>query len=475
MPIMKGLQIEKRKVAVIGFGISGKSVSSFFLANAISVDVFEDKPAESFDQQMLSEFTADIRFSIYYGGASNDMNVADYDYVIASPGVPLTHPIVSRAREEDVEYVTDINVFLRLFRSRYPHGTVISITGSNGKSTTVSLMHDALKAAGTDVYLGGNIGTSPLDFFSQIRTEKPVIILETSSYQLEYLKPEDYFDIAGITNISDNHLNRYGGNKGVYAKAKLGGIHPDYTDVIVNLDDEDSKKYIIPFLPSRHVLGIQFEFGFSTNVISLEDDTLVHRTEDESITFVESVSKMRIKGIHNVYNCAFVCAALALLEISPDPDIERAIYDFNGLIHRTQFLGEIDGVTYVNDSKSTSPDATNKALETVASSKNVILITGGNDKDIPYDPMRDAWTQYVKGMVLLPGSANPKLKMLADGSGVELLGDVLTMQEAFDVARCAAVEGDMVLLSPATDSHASFKSFEDRGNQFMECVRNSRT
>jgi UDP-N-acetylmuramoylalanine--D-glutamate ligase len=471
---MKGLHIEKRKVAVIGFGISGKSVCSFFLAHGVSVDVFEDKPADSFEQGTLSEFMSDIRFSICFGGSTDDFDVTRYDYVIASPGVPLTHPIIVRAHAEDVEFVTDINVFLRLFRSRYPHGNVISVTGSNGKSTTVSLMYDALTAAGVDAYLGGNIGMSPLDFFTQIRTERPVVILETSSYQLEYLKLEDYFDIAAITNISDNHLNRYGGNKGTYAKAKLGGIHPEYTDVVVNFDDEDSKKYVIPFLPSKHVLGVQFESGFSENVISLENNSLVHRTEGESVTYIESVSKMHIKGIHNVYNCAFVCAILVLLEISPNQTIEQAVCDFKGLLHRTQFLGEIDGVTYVNDSKSTSPDATNKALETVASSKNVILITGGNDKDISYEPMRAAWTKYVKGIILLPGSANPKLKVLADGSGVELLGDVQTMQEAFDVARSFAREGDMVLLSPATDSHASFKSFEDRGNQFIECVQSLR-
>jgi UDP-N-acetylmuramoylalanine--D-glutamate ligase len=469
---MKGLHIQNSKIAVIGFGISGKSVAQYFLKNDIAVDVFEDKPEEQFDQQSIAGFVSDDLFTIYFGNTSEDVNIAQYDYVVASPGVPLTHPIIERAKEAGVEFVTDINIFLRLFRKQYPHGKVISITGSNGKSTTVSLMYEALKTAGVDVYLGGNIGTSPLDFFAEIQSDKPVIILETSSYQLEYLKPDDYFDIAGITNISDNHLNRYGGSKEAYSRAKLGGIHADYTDVIVNMDDVDSKKFIIPFLPSKHIICVQFESGFSSNVISLENDSLVYRNEEGMKTYVQSVRNMRIKGMHNVYNCAYVCAVLVLLEIEPDSKIEQAMYEFSGLIHRVQFLGTVDGITYINDSKSTTPDATNKALEAVATTKNVILISGGNDKDVSYQPMHDMWSEYVKGIILLPGTANPKLKVVADGAGVELLAEVQTMQEAFDVARNSATDGDIVLLSPATDSHASFKSFEDRGNQFIECVQN---
>lgn len=468
---MKGLHIEKRKVAVVGFGISGKSVSRYFLSQGIHVDVYEDKRVEDFDHGAIAEFTADTGFTIYFSNSSADVAVEQYDYVIASPGVPLTHPLVQRAQELGVEFVTDITVFLRLFRSRYSHGTVISITGSNGKSTTVSLMYDALKAAGLDAYLGGNIGTSPLDFFSEIRTEKPVVILETSSYQLEYLKSEDYFDIAGITNISDNHLNRYDGSKEAYAKAKLGGIHPDYTDAIVNLDDADSKKFIVPHVPTKRVLGVQFESGFSKNVVSLENDSLVYRSEEGEEAYVESVSKLQIKGLHNVYNCAYVVAVLALLDVRPSREIEQALYAFGGLIHRVQYMGQVDGVTYINDSKSTTPDATNKALETVTTSKNVILISGGNDKDVSYEPMNDAWKRSVRGLILLPGTANPKLKVVGDKTGVELLAEVQTMQEAVDIARSSATPGDIVLLSPATDSHASFKSFEDRGNQFIECVK----
>lgn len=471
---MKGLHIGKRKIAVIGFGVSGKSVSRFFMDNGVQVDVYEDKKAEEFDHASIAEFVADPNFTIYFSGAALDVDIMQYDYVIASPGVPLTHALVTKAKQEGVEFVTDITIFLRLFRARYPYGTVISITGSNGKSTTVSLMIEALKAAGLDAYLGGNIGTSPLDFFTEIKSEMPVIILETSSYQLEYLKDEDWFDIAGITNISDNHLNRYGGDKEVYAKAKLGGIDPEHTSAIINFDDAETKKYIVPFLPTKKVLGVEFESGFSDNVISLEGDSLVYRKNGESVSYVDSVSAMRIKGLHNAYNAAFVCAVLALLDVEPSTAIATAIINFSGLIHRTQMLGEIDDVAYINDSKSTTPDATNKALETVSISKNVILISGGNDKDISYESLKENFNSYVKSLILLPGTANPKIKAVAERTGVALLAEIGTMQEAVDVARASARPGDIVLLSPATDSHASFRSFEDRGNQFIECVKSLR-
>lgn len=470
---MKGLHINKRKVAVIGFGISGKSVARYFLKNDVAVDVYDDKAQDNFDMSSIADFTQYNQFAIYFSVPAEDVDLEKYDYVIASPGVWLSHPLVSRAKDSQKEFVTDINIFLRIFREQYPNGKVVSITGSNGKSTTVSLMQEALKAAKVDVYLGGNIGTSPLDFFEEIKTSNPVVILETSSYQLEYLKESDYFDIAGITNISDNHLNRYEGKKELYAKAKLNGISSEYTDVIVNLDDEDSSKYVFPNLPIKHVLGVQFEADNVSNVITLENNTLLYKG-DNSQEYVSDVTSMKLKGVHNLYNCAFVVAVLKLLEITPNKEIEDAICNFSGLIHRVQFVDKINSVLYINDSKSTSPDATTKALETIGVSKNIILISGGNDKDISYDAMLESWQEFVKGIILLPGSANAKLKILADRTGVELLAEVQTMSEAVDIAAQSVQEDGVVLLSPATDSHASFKSFEDRGNQFIQCVQELR-
>lgn len=468
---MEGLNIEKKRIAIIGFGISGMSVARYFLNKNIQVDVYEDKKDADFPKDSLTQFTDNQNFKIFFSDTVGQIDIEKYDFVIASPGVPQTHRIVVQAKESNIEFVTDLNIFLRVFRTKYPAGKVISITGSNGKSTTVSMLLDVLLAAGEDAYLGGNIGTSPLDFFEHIKTDHPVIILETSSYQLEYITGKEYFDTACILNLSDNHLNRYGGKKELYAQAKLGGISSKETHVVVNFDDEYTRKYILPNLETKNVLGIQFENVVNEGVITFENDSLLYSSAEEKIVYLENVSKMKIKGTHNIYNTAFVCGVLYSLDIKPKDMIQKAIYDFAGLIHRVQFVDTINGVVYINDSKSTSPDATAKALDTIGASKNVILISGGNDKDISYDSMKEQWTDYVQGVVLLPGSANTKLKDLASRSGVEVLGEVQTMNEAMDIAVQNVSEGGTVLLSPATDSHASFKSFEDRGNQFIQCVQ----
>lgn len=468
---MQGLDIKKRKIAIIGFGISGMSVAKYFLKNNISVDVFEDKKRADFNQELLKDFLASSNFSIFFSDSTHITTITDYDFIVASPGVPMTHRIVQDAKQNNIEYLTDINIFIRIFRASYPKGKIISVTGSNGKSTTVSMLYSVLLSAQKDAYLGGNIGTSPLDFFDQIKSESPIVVLETSSYQLEYVKELDYFDIACILNLSDNHLNRYLGKKELYAQAKLGGINKDYTDIILNFDDEYTQKYIIPYINSKHVLGVQFERVENNNVVTFENNTIFYIDSGESVVYVSNVDTLKLRGLHNIYNTSFVCGVLHILGVKPNHEIEDSIHKFGGLIHRMQYVDTVQGVLYINDSKSTSPDATCKALETIGVDKNIILISGGNDKDISYESMRDVWNDYVKAIVLLPGTANQKLKKLAEETNVELLGEIQTMQDAIDNIQSYVLSGDTVLLSPATDSHASFKSFEDRGNQFIQCVQ----
>jgi UDP-N-acetylmuramoylalanine--D-glutamate ligase len=468
---MKNILETYKKVSVIGFGISGQSIATYLLKHNIKVDVYEDKFKEQFDSNILKQYETNSNFKIYFKDSQKP--IFDYDILIASPGVPLTHELIAEAQSHSVESITDINLFVRIFRQKFKNGKIISVTGSNGKSTTVTLLHEVLKSAGKDAYLGGNIGTSPLDFIETIVSEEPIIVLETSSYQLEYVTSKDYFDIACILNLSDNHLNRYGGDKKLYAKAKLGGIDSEKTSVIVNYDDEYTQKYIASQLQVWDLSGITFGINDTGEGVTFENNSILYRDIEDELIYVPDVNKMKLPGIHNIYNVAFVCAVLRQLDIEPSDAITQTIYDFGGLKHRIQYLGTIEGVTYINDSKSTSPDATSKALNSFEIlGKKVILITGGNDKDISYDGMKDEWQNYVKGIILLPGSANTKLKILAEQTDVEIYSEVNTMSEALESAQGNTGPDDIVLLSPATDSHASFTSFEDRGNQFIQCVQN---
>ena len=463
--------IQYKKIAVIGFGVSGKSIAQYFLKNNVEVDVYEDKNTKEFDTDSVQIFLENKSFRIYFSDSDYSFDISQYDVIVASPGVPLTHKIIIEAQKNNIEYITDINLFVRLFRKKYPQGKIISVTGSNGKSTTVSIMHEGLKAQGLDVYLGGNIGVSPLDFINTIKTNKPYIILETSSYQLEYLKESDYFDVACILNLSDNHLNRYKGSKKLYAKAKLGGIDYQKTITLLNFDDEYTRKYIMTQIKSNTVLGIQFETNDLYDVITFENNKIIYKGEEDFV-YVDNVSDIKLIGEHNIYNLAFVCGVMHVLGIMPNKSFQNAINNFSGLIHRIQYVASIKNVIYINDSKSTSPDATIKAIHTISSdNKNIILISGGNDKDISYENMRECWDLYVKSLILLPGDANKKLKDLANKSNVNIVNEVNTMQDAVEAAFKEAKEEDVVLLSPATDSHASFYSFEDRGNQFIQCVQ----
>lgn len=471
MAYMNGLEIQKNKIAVIGFGVSGRSISRYFLKNNVQVDMFEDKKSIDFDQEALNQFISSTNFKIYFNDSSFEPDITQYDYVIVSPGVHDDHKIILLAQKENIEYITDINAFSRIFRSKYPHGKLISVTGSNGKSTTVSMLCHVLKSTKLDVYLGGNIGTSPLDFLGNFKTDTPIVILETSSYQLEYLKEQDYFDIACILNLSDNHLDRYHGKVELYARAKMGGIDQVKTDVFVNYDDDYTKRYILPNLKARYVWGINFENQKNFEIVTLENDSIICVDRDSKNIYVPNIEKLSIKGLHNVYNAAFVCGVLYKLDILPDDQIVNAFYSFAGLEHRIQFVGSVKNIDYINDSKSTSPDATIKALEALGKSKNIILISGGADKDITYESMKSTWQNFVKAVVFLPGNANVKLKKLASESEVKIIGEVQTMMEAVIDAQSFAQAGDIVLLSPSTASFTSFKSFEDRGNQFIECVQ----
>ena len=151
---MEGLKIEKNKIAIIGFGISGMSVARYFLNKNVQVDVYEDKNSDDFPQDSITQFSNNQNFKIFFSDTVNQISVDQYDFVMASPGVPLTHKLILLAQQSNIEYFTDLNIFLKIFKAKYPQGKVISVTGSNGKSTTVSLLLDVLLAAGEDAYMG---------------------------------------------------------------------------------------------------------------------------------------------------------------------------------------------------------------------------------------------------------------------------------------------------------------------------------
>jgi UDP-N-acetylmuramoylalanine--D-glutamate ligase len=476
-----------KKIAVIGFGISGQAIVRF-LSTVVGqkekaenlpneIHVFDSKSSESVDSEVLANFTNNSNIEFHF--ETNDFDVTEFDEIVISPGVPMKIPVLQRAIENKIPIKNDVTLFIEKwrsishFRENNPNsGKIIGVTGSNGKSTVVSLLHEYLKGIGENVILAGNIGNSPLDIFdkdfgSGSKIEESIIILELSSFQLEAFRKEHFLDICVITNISSNHLDRYENNIKLYAQAKMKGIDYFKTNVVVWGPDSGNQKYIIP------------EINLD-NLIQTDYDIL------ES-TFPDTENRKLI-GQHNLQNIAMVYSVLDLLRV--DSSHDEIIREFTGLEHRLEFVSEIGGVKYINDSKSTSPEALRVALEAVnenlsikndslknndensTDQKNVILITGGVDKDMDFEYLEHQFSN-LKQVILLPGTISEKITKISEKVNVPIK-KVDDMNQAVEFAKTVSVVGDTVLLSPGSGSHNLYKNFEERGKDFKNIVKKKR-
>lgn len=452
-----------KKVAVLGLGITGKAVVDFLIEKGANITIFDDKAKDDFDKSILNTFSY-LNFSL--GG---DGNLENFDILVVSPGVKPKHRLYKEAQEKNIPIKNDINLFLDEWGNR---GPIVGVTGSNGKSTVVSLLFEAIKKTGRKVLLGGNIGISPLTYFKNNIEDGTIIVLELSNYQLELFDENYFVDIAAILNITDNHLDRYDGSISGYADAKNNIVKKGHTKLVTVLDDDGIKKYVLPKMKDVDTYLISLESSVSEadhqGVYTNSSGDLVLKTKDTEIIALDNVKNRNLIGLHNLYNIATVIQIVSLLGIETK-EIEKTLREFKGLDHRIQFVKEIDGVKYINDSKSTSPDAMKKALDALALDKEIILITGGDSKGVSYLGLRDYLNQFVKQIILLPGDAEKDFKILSEDLKIDLK-EVNDMEEA--VKNTNANSGDIVLLSPGTSSLNQFKGFEDRGDKFVQAVKN---
>ena len=458
---------KSKKVAVVGFSITGKAVTKYLLALGEKVSVFEKKGQEEFEESKSDEYRG-----VIFTFESDEFNPTDFDYIVVSPGVPLYLPSIKEAIENGVEVHNDVTLFIEQWRGK---GPIIGVTGSNGKTTVVSLLHECLKKK-MPVILAGNVGNSPLDILSEKHEPDTAIILELSSYQLELFKPEHYVDTCVITNLSSNHLDRYGGKMTEYAKAKVRCINDDKTDIILTLDDPGTAKYIMPEISSTNIQLVSFELPLDQATITgVYMDAAIQLVyfEGGDIQYIFTESNDRkLVGLHNLYNIAFVLAVLKLIKVEIDEDITKTVRDFAGLEHRIEFVRNKDGVLYINDSKSTSPDATRVALDVVGGEKNVFLIMGGDDKDMSFENIEEVLRDKVKSLFIVPGNLDKKIISTAEKVGDIDIKEVSDMDEAVKLAHEGTDLGDVVLLSPSSYSKNTYKTYEHRGRHFKELVNN---
>ena len=447
----------KRKIAVLGGGISG--YGSAILAKKKGFDVFLSdmgKIADKFKAR-LDEWSVE-----YEEGQHTEERILDANEVIKSPGIPDTAPMVKKIRERGIPVISEIE-----FAARYKGvAKTICITGSNGKTTTTSLIYKIMVDAGRKVSLGGNIGES---FAYSVATDKYFWhVLELSSFQLDGCY-KFKADIGVLTNITPDHLDRYDYKLENYARSKMritqNQTTADY--FIFSADDPTTQQMLVEM--DDTLRAHQLPFAINTAIASgdgdavLEGHTFTATVGKKSVTI--DTRKMKIEGMHNVYNA--MSAALATLAAGVDPkSITRSIYEFSPVEHRLEPAGKQNDIEWVNDSKATNVDSVWYALESMK--RPTVWIAGGTDKGNDYGPLKEFARRKVKALICM-GVDNAKLKReFADI--IPVIRDCNTFEDAMAAARDVAEAGDTVLLSPACASFDLFRNYEERGRMFKAWV-----
>lgn len=441
------------RIAVLGGGESG--VGSAVLAKVKGFDVFLSDKGEIAPEYMETLRKWDIPFE---SGKHTEELIMDADEIIKSPGIPSTAPMIVKLNEAGKSIISEIE-----FAGRYDKAKKICITGSNGKTTTTSLIYYLLQQAGLNVGLGGNIGKS---YAYQVATEKfDIYVLELSSFQLDNMY-DFKADIAIITNITPDHLDRYDHKMENYVKAKFR--------ITRNMDSEDcfifcsDDEITINHLNRIVLKARQLPFTQKTEVKQgafVDGDRMVVKYKDDECDMF--LQELALGGRHNVYNS--MAAAIAGKVMNIDNDIIRnSLATFQAVEHRLEKVLTIKDVLYINDSKATNVDAAWYALE--CQTRPVIWIVGGTDKGNDYSVLMDLVREKVKAIICM-GVDNGKLHKAFGGLAKEM-HDVLSAEDAVKTASTLASAGDVVLLSPCCASFDLFRNYEDRGRKFKDAVRN---
>ncbi len=446
--------IKNKNVLVVGLGKSGIAAVQAMLRLQAKVAIQDVKKEEEIDPQ-LSSFLKGQGVTCYFDRIPPDMG--EFDMLILSPGVSPELPFIEEARAKGVEIVGELEIAFRIGRGNY-----VAITGTNGKTTTTTLVGEIFKAAKRKTYVVGNIGVAVISA-SMDAEEDAWLVTETSSFQLEttkYFKPA----VSAILNLTPDHLNRHHTMKAYgQAKAKIFANQSEDGYLVINYDDKvcyrlsaGCRARVIPF--SRRE-----ELDLGAFIL---DGRIVIKNEEGNIIDICGIDQLRIIGDHNLEN-ALAAAAIAYFSGIDEKTIGRAIGDFAGVEHRLEFCGEIEGVKYYNDSKGTNVDAAVTALKAVK--ENIVLIAGGDAKGQTFDSFIEAFCGRVKKLILLGRDAH-FIQEAAQRHGFNDYVFCRDMDECVRKAYETAVPGDTVLLSPACASWDMYSNFEQRGKHFKDCV-----
>ncbi len=439
-----------RKIVILGAAESG--VGAALLAKKLGCSVFVS------EKNIIDEsYKAELKFNgIDFEEGGHSQKVFDAEIIIKSPGIPDKVEIIKQLKEKSIPIISEIEYAYLNTDSK-----IIAVTGTNGKSTTSSIIYHIVNKAALDVSLVGNIGKS---FARQIaERDTKYYVVEVSSFQLDNCYQFKPF-ISVITNISNNHLDRYEYSFEKYAASKYRLIQnqtsSDY--FIYNKDDEGTVRFM-PSDTSVHKLPITAK-GTLPEGAYIENNQIIYKLKNTQ--FHMNLFDLALQGKHNVYNSMAAGVAAQVLQISKE-NVRESLQDFKALEHRLEFVASVNDINYINDSKATNVNSVWYALESMT--RPVVWIAGGIDKGNDYSLIQDIVKQKVKAIICL-GKDNRKIHE-AFHRMVDIIVNTESMEAAVHSAVHFAVPGDAVLLAPGCASFDLFQDFEDRGRQFKEHVK----
>jgi UDP-N-acetylmuramoylalanine--D-glutamate ligase len=445
-----GFDLSGKRVLVVGLARTGLVAALFSAGYGATVTATDERPETELAETAEKLRAAGVRLAL---GSHVEASFLDQDLIVVSPGVPAKLPALQAARKKHIPVWSEIELAWRFLR-----GKLIAITGSNGKTTTTALVAHILKASNVPTLVGGNIGT-PLLALVETSTDPTVTVAEISSFQLETVeafRPE----IGVLLNLTPDHLDRHGTFE-EYARAKMRMFENQLERDIAVLNADDPE--ITKRMPAKpHIFWFSRQKRVANGAF-LRDNEIIFRNEG-SETVLARRDQIPLRGDHNVENVLAACAAAYLAGATPEA-IAGGVKSFRGVEHRLEFVAEISGVQFYNDSKATNVDAAMKALQ--AFPGPLLVILGGKDKGSPYTPLRDLLHERAR-MALLIGESAEKIAANLQGS-VEI-SHARTLERAVQMAIERAQPGDIVLLAPACSSFDQFENYEQRGRAFKELV-----
>ena len=448
-----------RKVAVIGLGVSNLPLLDYLYEKKAQVTVFDERTVDEIPQNIITKInTYEFKYSF---GKNCLEKLKGFNIIFRSPSCLPTRKELQEEADRGAIVTTEVEMLMEMCPCK-----IIGVTGSDGKTTTTSMINAILKKAGYNTFLGGNIGT-PL--FTKLPEIKPddIVVLELSSFQLMNMQVSP--DIAVITNITPNHLNIHkdyqeyiDAKKNIFKNQDESGI------LILNYDNDITRscakeaKGKVIFFSSKEKL----DNGF------IVDEEIIKECEDKVRKHILNTNEVILRGNHNFQNIA---TALAATKTLVDTDIAvQAIKEFKPVEHRIEFIREIDGVKWYNDSASSSPTRTLSGIN--AFKENIVLIAGGYDKNLDYEPLAKPVLDKVSTLILIGQTAEKifdAVKNEADKQNKKI--DIYmcdSLEQTIDIAKKTSKKGDVVLFSPASASFDMFKNFADRGEKFKNLVNN---